>query len=166
MCGGGTNRRDWSRCEDRPACAHTKGKRHYAGCKSLPAHIRSHPAQEPGAVPALPWSKFLICGAWCHTGGVKKSAFIHGRMYQGGEAVSKTACGGFDSLPSVPGQGEETDDSRRFICEQIRCELVGGLLGLIRPISSKVERLAHNRLAQVRFLGGPPAEDWDRKRKR
>ncbi len=77
-------------------------------------------------------------------------------MYQGGEAVSKTACGGFDSQPSVPGQGEETDDSRRFICEQIRCELVGGLLGLIRPISSKVERLAHNRLAQVRFLDGPP----------
>lgn len=43
--------------------------------------------------------------------------YKYGRMYQGGEAVSKTACGGFDSQPSVPGQGEETDDSRRFICE-------------------------------------------------
>lgn len=31
-----------------------------------------------------------------------RQCHIHGRMYQGGEAVSKTACGGFDSLPSVP----------------------------------------------------------------
>ena len=28
----------------------------------------------------------------------------------------------------------------------------------IRTISSKVERLAHNRLAQVRFLDGPPEQ--------
>lgn len=30
---------------------------------------------------------------------------IYGQMYQGGDAVSKTVCGGFDSQLSVPEAG-------------------------------------------------------------
>ena len=44
---------------------------------------------------------------------------------------------------------------REKVEQEIRCELVGGLIGFIRPISSKVERLAHNRPDWGRSPGGP-----------
>ena len=37
---------------------------------------------------------------------------IYGQMYQGGDAVSKTVCGGFDSQLSVPEAGSLPDDVR------------------------------------------------------
>lgn len=45
----------------------------------------------------LPLSGHILSGA-----GPATVPHIHGRLFQGGEAVSKTACGGFDSQPSVP----------------------------------------------------------------
>lgn len=49
-------------------------------------------------------------------------------------AVTQALCPKVHGVPASPTEQnganvrpEETDDSRRFICEQIRCELVGGL---------------------------------------